>query len=120
MRSVRWRTAVGRGGAADADTRDGGHSRKSVGCRAIRWRTAMMAFSVYVSLLIFSLVLSITPGPNNPLLATAGLAYGFRRTLPALFGTLAGLAVLFVISGAGVGAIVLEIGRASCRERVCQ
>src|SRR3546814_11057069 len=67
----------------------------------------MMDFSVYVSLLIFSLVMSITPGPNNLLLATSGLAYGFRRTLPALFGTLAGLAVLFVISGAGVGAIVL-------------
>lgn len=67
----------------------------------------MMNFSVYASLLIFSLVMSITPGPNNLLLATSGLAYGFRRTLPALFGTLAGLAVLFVISGAGVGAIVL-------------
>lgn len=67
----------------------------------------MMDFSAYASLLIFSVVMSITPGPNNLLLATSGLAYGFRRTLPALVGTLAGLAMLFVISGAGVGAIVL-------------
>src|SRR3546814_17150440 len=67
----------------------------------------MMDFSVYVSLLIFSLVMSITPGPNNLLLATSRLAYGFRRPLPALFGPLAGLAVLFVLSGAGVGALVL-------------
>src|SRR3546814_3371578 len=67
----------------------------------------MRDFSGYVALLIFALVMSITPGPNNLRRATSGLAYGFRRTVPALFGTLAGLAVLFVISGAGVGAIVL-------------
>lgn len=66
-----------------------------------------MDFSAYVSLLIFSLVMSITPGLNNLLLATSGITYGFRRTLPALVGTLAGLAMLFVVSGAGVGAIVL-------------
>lgn len=67
----------------------------------------MMDMPTYVSLLIFSLVMSITPGPNNLLLATSGLTYGFRKTLPALIGTLAGLAMLFLISGAGVGAIVL-------------
>ena len=66
-----------------------------------------MDFSAYASLLIYSLVMSITPGPNNLLLATSGLAYGFKRTLPALVGTLAGIGMLFVISGAGVGAIVL-------------
>ncbi len=67
----------------------------------------MMDFSAYASLLIYSMVMSVTPGPNNLLLATSGLAYGFRRTLPALVGTLAGIGMLFVISGAGVGAIVL-------------
>lgn len=66
-----------------------------------------MDFSAYASLLIYSLVMSVTPGPNNLLLATSGLAYGFRRTLPALVGTLAGIGMLFVISGAGVDAIVL-------------
>jgi threonine/homoserine/homoserine lactone efflux protein len=59
-----------------------------------------------VSLLLFSLVISITPGPNNLLLASSGLAYGFRRTVPAIGGVLLGVALLFVVNGAGMGAVL--------------
>ncbi|WP_394541698.1 LysE family translocator [Pantoea sp. SGAir0418] len=38
-------------------------------------------------------VMSITPGPNNLLLATSGVNFGFRRTLPMLFGILLGCAL---------------------------
>ncbi len=31
-------------------------------------------------------VMSVTPGPNNLLLATSGVHFGFRRTLPQMFG----------------------------------
>ncbi|WP_374553952.1 LysE family translocator [Aquitalea pelogenes] len=31
-------------------------------------------------------VMSITPGPNNLMLATSGVNYGFRRTLPHMLG----------------------------------
>jgi len=31
-------------------------------------------------------VMSVTPGPNNLLLATSGVHFGWRRTLPHLFG----------------------------------
>lgn len=77
-----------------------------------------METSTFASLLIFSLVMSITPGPNNLLLATSGLAYGFRRTVPAMAGTLVGLGLLFLISGAGIGAIVLSSPRAQVALRL--
>lgn len=62
---------------------------------------------VFISLIVFSLAMSITPGPNNLLLTSSGLTYGFRRTIPAMIGTLIGVGLLFVIAGAGVGAIVM-------------
>ena len=35
-------------------------------------------------------VMSVTPGPNNLLLATSGVHFGFRRTLPQMLGISAG------------------------------
>ncbi len=35
-------------------------------------------------------VMSITPGPNNLLLATSGVNFGLRRTLPMISGILLG------------------------------
>ena len=49
-------------------------------------------------------VMSITPGPNNLLLATSGVNFGMRRTLPMVFGILMGCAVQTVIAG-----VALEI-----------
>ncbi|KFK93741.1 MULTISPECIES: LysE family translocator [unclassified Serratia (in: enterobacteria)] len=45
------------------------------------------AFISYVT------VMSITPGPNNLLLASSGVNFGIRRTLPMLLGIVAGCAV---------------------------
>ncbi|MDZ4078422.1 MULTISPECIES: hypothetical protein [Hydrocarboniphaga] len=66
-----------------------------------------MTVAAFASLILFSFAMSITPGPNNLLLTTSGLTYGFRRTLPAMAGTLVGIAALFLISGASVGALIL-------------
>jgi threonine/homoserine/homoserine lactone efflux protein len=38
-------------------------------------------------------VMSITPGPNNLLLAASGVNYGFRRTLPMVLGVSFGCAI---------------------------
>ncbi len=43
-------------------------------------------------------VMSITPGPNNLLLATSGVNFGMRRTLPMVFGILVGCALQTVIA----------------------
>jgi len=42
------------------------------------------------ALVSYVTVMSLTPGPNNLLLATSGVHFGFRRTLPQLLGVSAG------------------------------
>jgi threonine/homoserine/homoserine lactone efflux protein len=49
--------------------------------------------------------MSITPGPNNVMLTASGANFGFRRTLPHLFGISAGCAVQLVAVCAGLGAL---------------
>lgn len=66
-----------------------------------------MNFASFVSLIIFTVAMSGTPGPNNLLLATSGLAYGFRRTIPALIGVQVGIGLLLLLCGAGVGTLVV-------------
>lgn len=55
----------------------------------------------------FSLVMSITPGPNNFMLLASGARFGLRRSLPHALGVTAGFAGLLVVAYAGVAAIVL-------------
>ncbi|WP_342754476.1 LysE family translocator [Pantoea sp. MBD-2R] len=43
-------------------------------------------------------VMSITPGPNNLLLATSGVNFGLRRTLPMVLGIMVGCAVQIVMA----------------------
>ncbi|MDX3910677.1 MAG: LysE family translocator [Sphingobium sp.] len=77
-----------------------------------------MESSTFASLALFSVAMSITPGPNNLLLTTSGVAHGFRRSLPTLFGTLLGLGILFLVSGAGVGALIISVPQVELALRV--
>jgi threonine/homoserine/homoserine lactone efflux protein len=54
----------------------------------------------------FALVSSITPGPNNIMLATSGVNFGIRRTVPHMAGISAGLLLIMVACGLGLGTIV--------------
>jgi threonine/homoserine/homoserine lactone efflux protein len=53
----------------------------------------------------YSLVMSITPGPNNVMLTASGATFGFRRTLPHMLGICVGFAVQLLAVCAGLGAI---------------
>lgn len=48
-----------------------------------------------------------TPGPNVIMLTSSGVRFGFRRTLPHLFGVVIGVGITAAVTAAGVGAIVL-------------
>lgn len=65
-----------------------------------------MDIPAFLSLMLFSIVISATPGPNNLLLATSGLTYGFRKTVPAIFGVQIGIVSLLLLCGAGLGTLV--------------
>jgi threonine/homoserine/homoserine lactone efflux protein len=53
--------------------------------------------------ILFALVTTITPGPNNAMLLASGVNFGFRRTLPHVFGISAGVVLLMVSVGFGLG-----------------
>ena len=55
---------------------------------------------------IYTLVMSITPGPNNIMLLASGARFGLRRTLPHLFGVNAGFTIQTVAVCAGLGAVL--------------
>ena len=63
-----------------------------------------MDLSLFLAAAVFALVASITPGPNNLMLAASGLTFGFRRTLPLLLGIETGFLLLLLGVALGLGA----------------
>ena len=59
-----------------------------------------------VAFAAFAFVGTVSPGPNNTLLWASGMRFGFRRTLPHVFGTAIGMGALVVGVAAGIGAIL--------------
>jgi threonine/homoserine/homoserine lactone efflux protein len=57
-------------------------------------------------LLTYMATMSVTPGPNNLMLAASGVNFGFRRTLPHLLGISVGVGIQLVLV-AGVLAWVM-------------
>ncbi|MFD2237324.1 LysE family translocator [Aureimonas populi] len=65
-----------------------------------------MSLDVLVALVTFAFVSSVTPGPNNFMLMTSGVNFGFRRTLPHMFGIAGGFCSLLLAVGFGLGALI--------------
>jgi len=59
-------------------------------------------------LILFSLVMSFTPGPNNVMLMTNGLNFGLRRTMKMVFGVSLGFAFLVLCVAMGVGSMLAQ------------
>jgi threonine/homoserine/homoserine lactone efflux protein len=57
------------------------------------------------ALLGFVVVTLFTPGPNNTMLMSSGLNFGFRRGLPHMWGVTLGFAVMVLAVGLGLGAV---------------
>lgn len=62
---------------------------------------------IILPVLLFTLVLAITPGPNNTILTASGAGSGYIRSIPYIGGIVSGLAVIMVSAGLGLG-IVFE------------
>lgn len=62
-------------------------------------------WAVLGPLAMFALVSSITPGPNNIMLASSGLTFGFRRTIPHMLGVNLGFTLMLVLVGLGLGTL---------------
>ena len=66
-----------------------------------------MSQSLLIGFIVFAAVMYFTPGPNNVLLLSSGLTYGFRRTLPHIAGITFGMAFMIAAVGLGLGTIFI-------------
>jgi threonine/homoserine/homoserine lactone efflux protein len=66
-----------------------------------------MSPQTFTAVLIFSLVMAFTPGPNNVMLASSGARFGVVRTLPHIAGVTVGFPVMFFLVGLGLASILL-------------
>ena len=66
-----------------------------------------MSQSLLVAFVMFAAVMFFTPGPNNIMLLSSALTYGFRRTLPHLAGIVIGFAFMIGAVGLGLGTIFI-------------
>lgn len=62
--------------------------------------------ALYASLIGFVVAMSITPGPNNLMVMSSSMLFGFRATLPHWAGIQLGFNTLLVASVFGLGELV--------------
>ena len=58
-----------------------------------------------ISLFGIAFATSLTPGPNNAMLASSGATYGLRATLPHIAGIILGFPVMIFLVGLGLGEV---------------
>jgi len=66
-----------------------------------------MSQQLLLAFVVFAAVMFFTPGPNNVMLLSSGLTYGFRRTLPHIAGIVIGMAFMISAVGVGLGTILV-------------
>jgi threonine/homoserine/homoserine lactone efflux protein len=66
-----------------------------------------MSHPLRIAFVMFAIVMFFTPGPNNVMLLSSGLTYGFRRTLPHVAGITIGFAFMVGAVGVGLGTIFI-------------
>jgi threonine/homoserine/homoserine lactone efflux protein len=64
-----------------------------------------MSQQLLFAFVVFAAVMFFTPGPNNVMVMSSGLTYGFRRTLPHMAGVACGFAFMVAAVGFGLGAV---------------
>ncbi len=66
-----------------------------------------MSNSLMIAFVLFATVMFFTPGPNNIMLLSSGLTYGFRPTIPHIVGITVGFAFMVAAVGLGLGTIFI-------------
>ena len=64
-----------------------------------------MTFDTFLALIALATGTLFTPGPNNAMLAASGANFGFRRSLPHLFGVAIGFPLMLLIVGLVLGEV---------------
>jgi len=62
----------------------------------------MLSLSTLIPLFLFALVSSATPGPNNVMLMSSGMNFGFSASLPHMSGVIFGFPIMIMLVGLGL------------------
>jgi threonine/homoserine/homoserine lactone efflux protein len=66
-----------------------------------------MSHSLLIAFIVFAAVMYFTPGPNNVMVLSSGLTFGFRPTIPHIAGITFGCAFMVAAVGVGFGAVFI-------------
>tara|TARA_R110000868_G_scaffold410865_2_gene700559 strand:- start:11770 stop:12375 length:606 start_codon:yes stop_codon:yes gene_type:complete len=61
-----------------------------------------LTLNFLAALILFCVVSSVTPGPNNLMVMASGANFGYRRTLPHMLGIAFGFAAMVLLVGIGL------------------
>ena len=65
----------------------------------------MIELKLFFALISYYFVMFVTPGPNNAMLTASGIKFGFKKTLPHLFGIPFGHLIQIILVCLGLGSI---------------
>jgi threonine/homoserine/homoserine lactone efflux protein len=65
-----------------------------------------MSPALFAGFLVFALVASITPGPNNLMLMASGATFGLKRTAPHMAGVVLGFGAMTLAVGLGLSEVL--------------
>lgn len=63
------------------------------------------SLTMIISIVSFTLAGVMTPGPNNIMLLSSGLTFGYRKTIPHMVGVALGFTLMVICVGLGIGAV---------------
>ena len=65
-----------------------------------------MSIDLFLALVTFAIVTTVTPGPNNLMLMASGVNFGFRRSIPHILGIGLGFPLMIGLIGMGLGRLL--------------
>jgi len=61
--------------------------------------------AMVLSIATFTMSTVMSPGPNNIMLLSSGLTFGYKKTIPLMFGIILGFPLMVLVIGLGLGAL---------------
>ena len=65
----------------------------------------MITWELILAVSAYNFVMYVTPGPNNSILTTSGIKFGFTRTIPNIFGIPSGHGLQLALVCLGLGSL---------------
>jgi threonine/homoserine/homoserine lactone efflux protein len=60
-------------------------------------------YAMLISIVSFTLATVLTPGPNNIMMLSSGLTFGYKKTIPHMIGVAIGFPLMVIAVGLGIG-----------------